>query len=123
MLQHLCDIKLLMVKATLQCAPLTSIDAAFHFTMVSAIWHIAGANLVRSALSYALHIFSLRPVAVFPADGGPGGAVGEPVLESQKIFPISPVRQGIVSSRLVDAITIDNIVVLAAGACAARFPL
>ena len=62
-------------------------------------------------------------MAVLSANGRPGGAVGEPVLIFEKILPITPVRQGIVSSRLVDAITVNRIVVLAAGTGTAGCPL
>ena len=64
---------------------------------------------------YALYVVDISAVAVLPANGRPGGAVGEPGLVLEKILLITPVRQGIVSSRLVDAFTVDKIVVLAAG--------
>ena len=42
---------------------------------------------------------------MLPADGSLGGAIGEPVLKSKIILLVTPVRQGIVTSILVDAIT------------------
>ena len=104
--KHFCNIILFVNKAALQRAPFTNSCTAFSFTMQvnSSTWLVVSPCSARGGMLSTLQVVDPLLAATFSAKCRPGGAIGEPVLESKIIHFVTSVRQGIVTSILVDAI-------------------
>ena len=85
--KHFCNIILFVNKAALQRAPFTNSCAAFSFTMHgdSFTWSVESPCSARGGMLNILQVVVPLLAATFSANCRPGGAIGEPALESKII--------------------------------------